>query len=124
MSSSEIAPQGRRGRTKSTGLVPARADRIIRALSWWWASAPFLLFTPAIAYAMGLPDLRQEIGWVFGLMALFTAVLAPAAGFVVARVGDRREARGRFLILAVMSGGILSFLFHGVLFPECPDGSR
>ncbi|MGW2292627.1 hypothetical protein [Streptomyces phaeochromogenes] len=106
-----------------TSLASARADRIIRALSWWWASGPLLLFTPAIAYAMGLPDVRREIGWAFGLMALFTAVLAPAAGIVVAQVGDRREARGRFLIMAALSSvPILFFLFFGVLFPECPDG--
>ena len=123
MSSSGIAPESRRGGTRSTGLAPARADRIIRALSWWWASGPLLLFTPAIAYAMGLSDVRREIGWAFGLMALFTAVLAPAAGFVVAQVGDRREARGRFLIMAALSSvPILFFLFFGVLFPECPDG--
>lgn len=72
---------------------------------------------------MGLPDVRRETGWAFGLMALFTAVLAPAAGFVVARVGDRREVRGRFLIMAAVSSvPILFFLFFGVLFPECPDG--
>lgn len=72
---------------------------------------------------MGLPDVRREIGWAFGLMALFTAVFASAAGFVVAQVGDRREARGRFLIMAVLSSvPILFFLFFGVLFPECPDG--
>ncbi|MGW7643570.1 hypothetical protein [Streptomyces bobili] len=72
---------------------------------------------------MELPDVRREIGWAFGLMALFTAVLAPAAGFVVVRVGDRREVRGRFLIMAAVSSvPILFFLFFGVLFPECPDG--
>jgi hypothetical protein len=123
MSSSGIAPESRRGGTRPTGLAPTRADRIIRALSWWWASAPVLLFTPAIAYAMGLPDVRREIGWAFGLMALFTAVLVPAAGLVVVRVGDRREVRGRFLIMAAVSSvPILFFLFFGVLFPECPDG--
>ncbi|MFI1467111.1 hypothetical protein [Streptomyces wuyuanensis] len=67
--------------------------------------------------------MRLEIGWAFGLMALFTAVLAPAVGFVVARVAGRREVRGRFLIMAAVSGvPILFFLFFGVLFPECPDG--
>ncbi|MEU2602916.1 hypothetical protein ABZ669_38665 [Streptomyces hirsutus] len=123
MSSSGIAPESRRGGTRSTGLAPARADRIIRALSWWWASAPLLLFAPAIAHAMGLPDVRRETGWVFGLMALVTAVLAPAAGFMVAQLGDRREARGRFLIMAAVSSvPILFFLFFGVLLAECPDG--
>ncbi|MFD8019766.1 hypothetical protein ACFV6G_04985 [Streptomyces lavendulae] len=123
MSSSEVAPESRQGVRGSTGLAPARADRIIRALSWWWASAPLLLFTPAIAYAMGLPGVRREAGWVFGLMALVTAVLAPAAGLVVVQVWDRREARGRFLIMAAVSSvPILFFLFFGVLFPECPDG--
>ncbi|MFG2755329.1 hypothetical protein [Streptomyces wuyuanensis] len=123
MPPSGIAPEGRRGGSSSTGLASARADRTIRALSWWWASAPLLLFAPAIAQAMGLPDVRREVGWAFALMALFTAVLAPAAGLVVARVGDRPEARGRFLIMAVLSGvPIFFFLFFGVLFPECPDG--
>ncbi|QEV43606.1 hypothetical protein CP978_30995 [Streptomyces nodosus] len=103
-------------------MAPARADRIIRALSWWCASAPLLLFVPAIAHAMGLPDVRRETGWVFGLMALVTAVLAPAAGFTVAQVGDRREACGRFLIMAAVSSVPILFLFFGVLLAECPDG--
>ncbi|WP_406229018.1 hypothetical protein [Streptomyces anthocyanicus] len=103
--------------------MPARADRIITALSWWWASAPLLVFIPAIAYAMGLPDVRREVGWAFGLLALLTAALAPTAGLVAAQIGDRREARGRFLIMvAVSSVPILFFLLFGVLFPECPDG--
>ncbi|MFE2532088.1 hypothetical protein [Streptomyces sp. NPDC059371] len=106
-----------------TGLVPARTDGIIRALSCWWASAPLLLFAPAIAHAMGLPDARRDTGWVFGLVALFTAVLAPAAGLVVAQVRDRRKARGRFLTMATVSSVlILAFLIFGVLLPECPDG--
>ncbi|MEU0650617.1 hypothetical protein [Streptomyces umbrinus] len=72
---------------------------------------------------MGLPDVRGEVVWVFGLLALFTAALAPTAGLVVAQVGDRRKARGRFLIMAAVSSvPILFFLFFGVLFPECPDG--
>ncbi|MFJ3036985.1 hypothetical protein [Streptomyces tendae] len=123
MPSFGIAPERRRGAGGPTGLVPARADRIIRALSWWWASAPLLLFAPAIAYAMGLPDVRREVGWVFGLLALLTAALAPTAGLVAAQIGDRREARGRFLIMAAVSSvSILFFLFFGVLFPECPEG--
>ncbi|MFD6553163.1 hypothetical protein [Streptomyces sp. NPDC058398] len=123
MPPSESAPESRRGGTTPTGLTPARADRTIRALSWWWASTPLILFAPAIARAMGLPDVRREIGWVFALMALFTAVLAPAAGFVVARVSGRRKARGRFLAMAVVSSApILSFFLLLVLFPECPDG--
>lgn len=124
MPSSGIAPESRQGVRGSTGLAPARADRIIRALSWWWASAPLLLFTPAIAYAMGLPDVRREVGWVFGLLALLTAALAPTAGLVVARVGYRREARGRFLIMAAVSSvPILFFLFFGVLFPSARTGT-
>lgn len=103
--------------------MPARTDRIIRALSWGWASAPLITFAPAIAHAMGLPDVRREIGWVFGLTGLFTVALAPAAGFVVARVSNRRQARGRFLVMAAVSTPpILCLLFFGVLFPECPDG--
>ncbi|MFE2298763.1 hypothetical protein ACFXAW_11230 [Streptomyces sp. NPDC059445] len=67
--------------------------------------------------------MRREIGWMFGLTALFTAAVAPTAGFVVAQVKDRREARGRFLIMATVSSvPILCFLFFGALFPECPDG--
>ncbi|MFI1154539.1 hypothetical protein [Streptomyces sp. NPDC020817] len=62
---------------------------------------------------------------MFGLMALFTAALAPTAGLVVSQVWDRREARGRFLIMAAVSSVPLLFLlFFGVLFPECPDGYR
>ncbi|MFJ9107350.1 hypothetical protein [Streptomyces sp. NPDC102283] len=123
MSSSGIAPESRGGGTVPAGLAPARADRIIRALSWWWASAPLLLFTPTIVHATGLPDMRQEAGWTFGLIALFTVALAPAAGFVVAKVGQRRAARRRFLIMATLSGVLILFLlFFGVLFSECPDG--
>ncbi|MFD5519322.1 hypothetical protein [Streptomyces sp. NPDC127066] len=84
---------------------------------------PLVMFAPAIAYAVGLPDVRREIGWVFGLAGLFAAALAPAAGLMVARVGDRRPARGRFLVMAAVSTPpILCLLFFGVLFPECPDG--
>ncbi|MFE1287210.1 hypothetical protein [Streptomyces sp. NPDC058751] len=97
-------------------------DRIIRALSWWWASVPLLLFAPAIAYAMGTPDLRGEIGWVFSLTALFIAVVAPVAGLVVAQVGDRREARLRFVIMTALSSVPVLLLLSAVLFPECPDG--
>ncbi|MEU3078404.1 hypothetical protein [Streptomyces laurentii] len=105
-------------------MAPARADRAIRALSWWWASAPVLLLTPALAHAAGLPEVRREAGVVFGLMALVTAVLAPVVGLAVASFGGRREARGRFLIMAAVSGvPILFFLFFGVLYSECPDGS-
>ncbi|WP_236569149.1 hypothetical protein [Streptomyces sp. MBT58] len=69
--------------------------------------------------------MRQEIGWACGLMALLAAVLAPTAGLVVAQVEDRRDVRRRFLITAVVSCvPILFFLFFGVLFPECPNGSH
>ncbi|MER5763032.1 hypothetical protein [Streptomyces sp. NPDC002082] len=72
---------------------------------------------------MGWPGVRRELGWAFGLMALSTAVLAPTAGLVVARVRNRREVRGRFLVMAAVSGvPVVLLLFFGVLFPECPDG--
>ncbi|MFE6100796.1 hypothetical protein ACFVQ4_12620 [Streptomyces laurentii] len=123
MSPSRIVTEDRRGGEKQTRLEPARADRIIRALSWWWASAPLILCTPLIAYAAGLPDVRREAGGVFGLVALVAAVLAPTAGLVVTRLGDRRKARGRFLIMAAVSSvPILFFLFFGVLYSECPSG--
>jgi hypothetical protein len=65
----------------------------------------------------------QEIGWAFGLVALSTAVLAPAAEWVTAQVGDRRESRGRYLIMAAVPGvPILFHLLFGVLFSKCPDG--
>ncbi len=72
---------------------------------------------------MGLPDTEQETGRAFVLMALGAAVCAPAAGFVVAQVRDRRGDRARFLIMATVSGvPILFFLVFGVLYTECPDG--
>ncbi|WP_307130277.1 hypothetical protein [Streptomyces aurantiacus] len=67
--------------------------------------------------------MRRETGWVFALMTLAAAVLAPAAGLVVAQVENRRKVRARFLVMATVSGGpILLFLFLAVLYPECPDG--
>ncbi|WP_328664227.1 hypothetical protein [Streptomyces sp. NBC_00328] len=81
------------------------------------------MFAPAIAHSMGLPDVRRGIGWVFGLTGLFAFALAPAAGFVVARVSNRRRACGRFLVMAAVSTlPILFLVVIGVLFPECPDG--
>ncbi|MEV6193102.1 hypothetical protein AB0M19_11945 [Streptomyces sp. NPDC051920] len=86
-------------------------------------SAPLLLAAPAIARAIGLSGARREIIWVFGVMALLAAVLAPAAGLVVAQVRGRRRARGRFLVMATVSGGlVLPLLLFAVLLPECPDG--
>lgn len=78
-----------------------------------------------LAAAAGLPDVRREVGWLFGLVALATAVLAPTAGLVVTRLGGRREARGRFLIMAAVSSvPILFFLFFGVLYSECASEGR
>ncbi|MGW2115012.1 hypothetical protein [Streptomyces zhihengii] len=105
------------------GETRARADLLVKALSWWWASAPLLLCLPAIAHAMGWPELRRETGWGFGLLALLTAVVAPATGLVATRRADRRGARGRFLIMAVVSSvPIVFFVVFGLLLSECPDG--
>ncbi|MBM9624240.1 hypothetical protein [Streptomyces zhihengii] len=107
-----------------SGGTPARADRLVRVLSWWWVSAPLLLCAPAIAHAMGWPEMRREAGRAFGLLALLTAVLAPAVGLVVARLADRRDVRGRFLIMAAVSSvPVVLFLVFGLLLAECPDGA-
>ncbi|TPQ24074.1 hypothetical protein FGD71_000830 [Streptomyces sporangiiformans] len=86
-------------------------------------ATPLILLTPAIAHAMGFPEMREEFGRIFGLAALSSAVAAPAMGFVVALVGPRRQARRRFAIMgAVSSVPVLFFWAFGVLLAECPDG--
>ncbi|AVH61026.1 hypothetical protein C4B68_07380 [Streptomyces dengpaensis] len=85
-------------------------------------ATPLILLTPAIALAMGFPEVREEFGGIFGLAALSGAVAAPAMGFVVA-LGRRRQARRRFAIMgAVSSVPVLFFWVFGVLLAECPDG--
>ncbi|MFC5900722.1 hypothetical protein ACFQ60_46790 [Streptomyces zhihengii] len=67
---------------------------------------------------MGLPELRQGAGWACGLLALLTAVLAPAVGLLVTRRADRRATRGRFRIMpAVSSVPVVFVVVFGLLVP-------
>ncbi|MEV6162826.1 hypothetical protein AB0L71_13025 [Streptomyces sp. NPDC052052] len=92
-------------------------------LSWWWMATPLVFLTPAIAFALGAPQVREEMGWMFALAALISAVAAPAMGIVLAHVGRRPQARRRFTIMgAVSSALVLFFWVFGVLLAECPDG--
>ncbi|MET8854672.1 hypothetical protein [Streptomyces sp. NPDC004579] len=97
-------------------------DRLITGLSWWWVASPLILLAPAIAFAMGLPDMRREFGEMFGLAALTSAMAAPTLGFVVASRSRRRQALRRFIIMGTLSSGLALFLIFGVLYTECPDG--
>ncbi|MFD8798299.1 hypothetical protein [Streptomyces atroolivaceus] len=92
-------------------------------MTWWWAGAPFILLASVIASVMGTPEVREDVGGMFGPAALISAVAAPAMGFTVALVGRRQQARRRFAIVGAVSGvPVLLFLVFGVLLAECPDG--
>lgn len=105
------------------GRPTSGVDRVITGVSWWWAVSPLILLTPAIAFARGLPEVREEFGEMFGMAALISATAAPLLGFVVALVARRQRARRRFVIMGtVTSVPVLFFLIFGVLLPECPDG--
>ncbi|MFF4429090.1 hypothetical protein ACFYZ4_07935 [Streptomyces sp. NPDC001513] len=76
-----------------------------------------------IATALGVPEVRDEFGRVFGLAALGSAVAAPAVGCVVALVGSRRQALRRFAVMGAVSGALVLLLWVLlVLLAECPDG--
>ncbi|MFF3679154.1 hypothetical protein ACFYYS_34965 [Streptomyces sp. NPDC002120] len=96
---------------------------MIAGLVWWWRAAPLVLFAPLIATALGVPEVRDEFGRVFGLAALGSAVAAPAVGFMVALVGGRRQALRRFAVMGAVSGAIVLLLWVLLeLLAECPDG--
>jgi len=96
---------------------------VITALSWWWMATPFILLTPVIAPAVGLPWVREELGWMFVLVALSSAMVVPTLGLVVASVWHRRRARARFTIMGTVSSvPVLFFWVFGTLLAECPDG--
>ncbi|MER5281176.1 hypothetical protein ABT025_36385 [Streptomyces sp. NPDC002809] len=123
MPSLRVGPDPRSGDVPPDRPKPAGVDRVITALSYWWAASPLILLTPVIAFAMGFPEVREEFGRAFGAAALGSAVVAPAAGSVVALIGHRRQARRRFLVMGVVSGvPVLFFWVFGVLLAECPDG--
>lgn len=103
--------------------TPSAVDRAITVLSWWWVAAPLILVTPPIAHRLGFPVVRDEFGLMFALTAVTSAVAAPVAGFLVALVARRRRARGRFVIMGVVTSvPLLFFWVFGVLLAECPDG--
>lgn len=88
-------------------------------MSWWWVASPLILLAPAIAMAMGLPEVRAESGAMFGLAALISAVAAPTVGFVVSHIARRQRARRRFVVMgAVSSVPVLFFLVFGLLLSE------
>ncbi|MFE5923091.1 hypothetical protein [Streptomyces sp. NPDC056468] len=94
-------------------------DRVITVLSWWWVAAPFILVTPPIAHRLGFPVVRDQFGLVFALTAVISAVAAPVAGFTVALVARRRRARGRFVMMGVVTSvPLLFFWVFGVLLAE------
>lgn len=123
MPSPSVAPDRRSDDVPPSGRTASGVDRVITGLSWWWVASPLILLTPAIALAMGFPEVREELGVVFGPAALVSALAAPAMGFVVALAGRRQRARRRFIVMAAVSGvPVLFFLVFGVLLAECPDG--
>lgn len=96
---------------------------MIRVLSWWWMASPLILLTPATALAMGFPGVRAEFGAEFLWAALAGAVIAPAAGFVVALAAHRRRARRRFTVMGAISAVPLLYIWvFGALLAECPGG--
>ncbi|MGX6743284.1 hypothetical protein [Streptomyces xantholiticus] len=122
MSSPGVTPDRRPGLTQERrpGL-----DRALRGLSCWWMIFPLILLTPVTALALGFPSVRERFGAVFGVAALISAVLPPAAGFALALAGGRRRARRRFAVMAgVGSVPVVFFLVFGVLLAECPSGHR
>lgn len=102
--------------------MPSGADRAITWLSLWWVAGPLVLFTPAIARAAGFPRVLEEFGGIFWWAAPAGAVVAPAAGLVVAHLGRRRKAFRRFIVMATLSGALVLAGVFGVLLAECPDG--
>ncbi|MGW0331511.1 hypothetical protein ACWD0J_06460 [Streptomyces sp. NPDC003011] len=86
-------------------------------------TTPLILLTPVIASAMGAPEVREEFGELFALVAVISAVAASATGFTLALGGHRRQARRRFAIMGVVSSvSVLLFWVFGVLLAECSDG--
>ncbi|MFF8936498.1 hypothetical protein ACF08O_17520 [Streptomyces paradoxus] len=82
-----------------------------------------MLLTPAIAFALGFPTVREDFGVIFGSVALISAVAAPLMGLVLSLVARRQRARRRFIVMGAVSGvPVLFFLVFGVLYTECPDG--
>ncbi|MEU3930628.1 hypothetical protein AB0E85_00995 [Streptomyces sp. NPDC029044] len=88
-------------------------------------ASPLVLLTPAVAFALGFPKVRDEFGVIFGSVALISAVAAPLVGLVTSLVARRQRARRRFIVMgAVSSVPVLFFLVFGVLYTECPDGQH
>ncbi|MCX5583304.1 hypothetical protein ACFV0H_18880 [Streptomyces erythrochromogenes] len=124
MSSSRSTADRTPGRAPAGGPAPSGLDRAITGLSrWWWIATPLILFTPGIARAMGFPEVGQEFGDRFARAAAASAVGTPAIGYVLAHIGGRRRARGRFAVMAVVSALPVFFLWL-LLGPlsECPAG--
>lgn len=110
---------GREEGVPPRGRASSGVDWVIRGMSWWWVASPLILLAPAIAMAMGLPEVRAESGAMFGLTALISAVAAPTVGFVVSHVARRQRARRRFVVMgAVSSVPVLFFLVFGLLLSE------
>ncbi|MFD0020071.1 hypothetical protein [Streptomyces sp. NPDC058382] len=123
MPSLGAGPDPHFGNVPSEHRMPSTVDRVITGLSWWWVTAPLILATPAVALAVGFPQVREEFGKILALSALGSAVVAPAVGFAVALTCGQRQARRRFAIMgAVTSVPVLFFWIFGVLLAECPDG--
>ncbi|MEU8652346.1 hypothetical protein [Streptomyces sp. NPDC048737] len=102
--------------------MPSGVDRAITWLSLWWMASPLVLSTPAIARAMGFPRVLEEFGTIFWWAASTGAIVAPAAGLVVAHLGRRRKAFRRFIIMATLSSALVLAWVLGVMLAECPDG--
>lgn len=122
MSSLSVGPDRRSGDVPD-GRMPSGVDRAITWLSLWWMASPLILFAPAIARAMGFPWVMEEFGSIFWWAAPTGAMVAPATGLVVARIGRRQKALRRFIIMATLSSAlVLAAWVFGVLLAECPDG--
>ncbi|MYV53316.1 hypothetical protein [Streptomyces sp. SID3212] len=104
--------------------VRTTVDRVITGLSLWWMASPV-----AFLFSLTSPSGRTSWEtWLSGLLLATSAggaLVAPAAGLVVARAGHRRAGR-RFAVMGVVSLAVLVlfFLIFTNLDSECAPGDK